>query len=37
MAARAVNERSTLESLGRDLQQALSDVIGQAKVLIEAA
>jgi hypothetical protein len=38
VAARAVNERSTLQTLGRDLQQALlsRDVIGQAKgILIE--
>ena len=37
-AARAVEERSTLQSLGRDLQQALlsRDVIGQAKgILVE--
>jgi AmiR/NasT family two-component response regulator len=38
MAARAVDERSTLQSLGRDLQQVLlsRDVIGQAKgILLE--
>jgi hypothetical protein len=38
VAARAVDERSTLQSLGRDLQQALlsRDVIGQAKgILVE--
>jgi ANTAR domain len=38
VAARAVNDRSTLQTLGRDLQQALlsRDVIGQAKgILIE--
>jgi hypothetical protein len=38
VAARAVDERSTLERLGRDLQQVLlsRDVIGQAKgILIE--
>jgi hypothetical protein len=38
VAARAVDQRSTLQSLGRDLQQALlsRDVIGQAKgVLME--
>ncbi|HWH99166.1 MAG TPA: ANTAR domain-containing protein [Propionibacteriaceae bacterium] len=36
MAARAVDERSTLQSLGRDLQQALlsRDVIGQAKGIL---
>jgi hypothetical protein len=36
VAARAVNERSTLQSLGRDLQQALlsRDVIGQAKGIL---
>jgi ANTAR domain len=36
VAARAVNERSTVESLGRDLQQALlsRDVIGQAKGIL---
>jgi hypothetical protein len=36
VAARAVDERSTLESLGRDLQQALlsRDVIGQAKGIL---
>ena len=36
VAARAVDERSTLQSLGRDLQQALlsRDVIGQAKGIL---
>ena len=36
VAARAVDERSTLRSLGRDLQQALlsRDVIGQAKGIL---
>jgi hypothetical protein len=36
VAARAVGERSTLESLGRDLQQVLlyRDVIGQAKGIL---
>jgi hypothetical protein len=36
MAARAVDERSTLRSLGRDLQQVLlsRDVIGQAKGIL---
>ena len=36
MAARAVDERSTLQSLGRDLQQVLRsrDVIGQAKGIL---
>jgi ANTAR domain len=36
VAARAVEERSTLQSLGRDLQQALlsRDVIGQAKGIL---
>ena len=36
VAARAVHERSTLESLGRDLQEALlsRDVIGQAKGIL---
>jgi AmiR/NasT family two-component response regulator len=36
VAARAVGERSTLQSLGRDLQQALQsrDVIGQAKGIL---
>jgi hypothetical protein len=36
VAARAVNERSTLQSLGRDLQQAVlsRDVIGQAKGIL---
>jgi hypothetical protein len=36
VAARAVDERSTLESLGRDLQQVLlsRDVIGQAKGIL---
>jgi hypothetical protein len=36
VAARAVDERSALQSLGRDLQQALSsrDVIGQAKGIL---
>jgi hypothetical protein len=36
MAARVVNERSTLQSLGRDLQQVLlsRDVIGQAKGIL---
>jgi hypothetical protein len=36
VAARAVDERSTLESLGRDLQQVLQsrDVIGQAKGIL---
>ena len=36
VASRAVDERSTLESLGRDLQQALlsRDVIGQAKGIL---
>jgi hypothetical protein len=36
MAARAVDERSTLHSVGRDLQQALlsRDVIGQAKGIL---
>jgi hypothetical protein len=36
VAARAVDERSTLESLGRDLEQALlsRDVIGQAKGIL---
>jgi ANTAR domain len=36
VAARAVNERTTLQSLGRDLQQALlsRDVIGQAKGIL---
>ena len=36
VAARAVEQRSTLESLGRDLQQALlsRDVIGQAKGIL---
>jgi hypothetical protein len=36
VAARAVNDRSTLQSLGRDLQQALlsRDVIGQAKGIL---
>ncbi len=36
VAARAVGERSTLQSLGRDLQQALlsRDVIGQAKGIL---
>ena len=36
VAARAVDERSILESLGRDLQQALlsRDVIGQAKGIL---
>jgi hypothetical protein len=36
VAARAVNERRTLQSLSRDLQQALlsRDVIGQAKGIL---
>jgi hypothetical protein len=36
VAARVVNERSTLQSLGRDLQQVLlsRDVIGQAKGIL---
>jgi hypothetical protein len=36
VAARAVDERSTLQNLGRDLQQALlsRDVIGQAKGIL---
>jgi AmiR/NasT family two-component response regulator len=36
LAARAVEQRSTLQSLGRDLQQALlsRDVIGQAKGIL---
>ena len=36
VAARAVGERSTLQSLGRDMQQALlsRDVIGQAKGIL---
>jgi hypothetical protein len=36
VAARAVNERSTVEKLGRDLQQVLlsRDVIGQAKGIL---
>ena len=36
MAARAGDERSTLQNLGRDLQQALlsRDVIGQAKGIL---
>ena len=36
VAARAVDERSTLQSLGRDLQQALlsRDVVGQAKGIL---
>ena len=36
VAARAVDERSTLQSLGRDLQQSLlsRDVIGQAKGIL---
>ena len=36
VAARAVDERSTVQSLGRDLQQALlsRDVIGQAKGIL---
>lgn len=36
VAARAVDERSTLQTLGRDLQQALlsRDVIGQAKGIL---
>jgi hypothetical protein len=36
IAARAVNERSTIQTLGRDLQQALlsRDVIGQAKGIL---
>ena len=36
MVARAVDERSTVQSLGRDLQQALlsRDVIGQAKGIL---
>ena len=36
MAARVVNERSSLQSLGRDLQQVLlsRDVIGQAKGIL---
>ena len=36
IAARAVDERSTLQTLGRDLQQALlsRDVIGQAKGIL---
>jgi len=36
VAVRAVNERSTLQSLGRDLQRALlsRDVIGQAKGIL---
>jgi AmiR/NasT family two-component response regulator len=36
VAARAVDERSTLQSLSRDLQQALlsRDVIGQAKGIL---
>jgi hypothetical protein len=36
VAARAVDDRSTLQSLGRDLQQALlsRDVIGQAKGIL---